>query len=139
MARIKHYLKINAPADKVYRALTEQQGLAGWWTTEAIAQPVVGSVAEFKFGSRYHDKMRILVLNKNRIVKWECFEGDKEWIGTYFQFELKGADNYTHLRFEHGGWREESDFFASCNYIWGTYMTSLKNYCESGEGSPFNG
>jgi len=53
MAEIRHLVVIAAPPSKVYAALTEQAGLAGWWTEETVAEPVVGSVAEFKFGERY--------------------------------------------------------------------------------------
>ena len=139
MAAIKHYLKINTNAAKIYQSLTEQKDLAGWWTKDVIAEPVLNSIAEFKFGRRYHNKMRVMSLEQNKTVEWVCLAGHEEWIGTYFRFIIESGDKFTNLRFEHGGWREESDFFASCNYIWGTYMTSLKNYCESGKGSPFNG
>lgn len=137
MATIKHYLKINTSVDRLYKALTKQNGLANWWTVQVIAQPVVNSIAEFIFGERYHNKMRILTLIKNKRVEWECLEGDKEWVGTRFCFDLEPQENYVYLRFEHSGWRTEGDFYASCNYFWGTYMTSLKNYCENGTGSPF--
>jgi uncharacterized protein YndB with AHSA1/START domain len=32
MPSIKHYFAIQAPAEKVYEAITEQDGLAAWWT-----------------------------------------------------------------------------------------------------------
>ena len=36
-------------SETVYRALTEQTGIASWFTTDTIAEPVPGSVAEFRF------------------------------------------------------------------------------------------
>ncbi len=137
MPDIKHYLVIDAPAETVYKAVTNQAGLAGWWTEETIAEPTVGSIAEFKFGDRYHNKMNVTTLVPNERVEWECLQGDKEWVGTTFVFELSEADGKTILKFSQNGWREATDFYAGCNYNWGCYMTSLKKYCETGFGEPF--
>lgn len=137
MAEIKHLLTILSPPERVYRAITEQAGLASWWTKDAKAKPEIGSVAEFKFGYRYHNKMRIARLEPYRYVSWECLEGDAEWIGTTFTFELDPLPEGTRLRFTQASWREATDFFASCNYRWGYYMQSLKSYCETGHGTPF--
>lgn len=137
MAGIRHYLSINAPAAKVYRAITEQDGLASWWTEDCVVRPEEGSISEFNFGDRYHNKMKVTRLVANQRVQWECLEGDAEWVGTRFVFELEEEDGKTVVRFGHTHWREATDFMASCNYHWGCYMTSLKSYCETGRGSPF--
>ena len=138
MSSIKHYLIINAQPEKVYNAITKTVGLKSWWTVEAKAEERVSGTAEFIFGERYHNKMRIINLQDNKIVEWECLEGDKEWIGTTFLFDIEEKDGSTILRFSHNNWREETDFFAWCNFNWGYYMNSLKQYCETGEGTPFN-
>ncbi len=138
MAELKHLVVIDAPLETVYRALTEQAGLAGWWTRETVAEPTVGSIAEFRFGHRYHNRMRIIDLEENRRVEWRCLDGDEEWIGTSLRFTLEpDGDERTTVRFTHGGWRGATDFFASCNTIWGGYMRSLKAFCETGAGAPF--
>ncbi len=137
MYAIKHMLFIDAPPAKVYGAITTQKGLTSWWTTETKADAIIGSVAEFWFSDRYHDKMYIVKLDKNKYTEWECIDGDKEWIGTRISFSLKSKDKGTMLFFRHYEWREETDFFASCNFHWGHYMKSLKHYCEEGKGEPF--
>jgi uncharacterized protein YndB with AHSA1/START domain len=137
MYRIKHQLVVNRPLDVVYKALTEQEGLSSWWTEETIASPQKGSTAEFKFGDRYHNKMRVVELIRNRSVRWECLQGDPEWVGTTLTFDLEDVDGKTIVRFCHGNWRAETDFLASCNTHWGYYMRSLKSYCETGVGTPF--
>ncbi len=137
MAAIKHYLIIDAPPQRVYQAVTEQTGLAAWWTQETVAQPELGAILEFTFGNRYHDKMEVLLLEPGRQVKWRCIEGDAEWVGTELIFDLAEEKGGTVLRFTHGGWVSETDFFANCNYHWGYYMRSLKLYCETGRGTPF--
>ncbi len=138
MAHLKHYLLIKASPDKVYKALTSTEGLKGWWTLEAKTDERVGGIAEFIFGEHYHNKMKIVKLVPDKIVTWECIKGDKEWIGTTFLFDIEVKDGDTILRFIHDNWKEETDFFASCNYHWGYYLRSLKLYCETGSGTPFS-
>ena len=138
MSSIKHYLVIKAKPEKVYNAITKTRGLKSWWTTGANADEKIGGKAEFIFGERYYNKMRIINLQDNKVVEWECLEGDKEWVGTTFLFDLEENDDTTILRFSHNKWREETDFFASCNFNWGYYMNSLKQYCETSTGTPFN-
>ena len=137
MPSIKHYLLIKALPEKVYTAITTTEGLKGWWTSEAKAEEFVGGIAEFIFGEQYHNKMKITNLLNSTKVEWKCLEGDKEWIGTTFLFDLEEKDGSTILRFSHNNWKEETDFFASCNYHWGYYMSSLAKYCEPGKGTPF--
>ena len=88
MYQIKHLLTIDAPVPVVYLALTEQEGIAGWWTTDAVTTPTVGSIAGFRFGDRYHNTMRIDVLEPDKRVEWTCLDGDPEWVDTIFVFNL---------------------------------------------------
>jgi uncharacterized protein YndB with AHSA1/START domain len=138
MAEIKHLIHINAPAAKVYKAITEEDGLKNWWTHQTVATPKEGAVIEFRFGDRYHDKMKIVKLQSDKKVEWLCLHGESEWIDTTFFFDLESKDDLTILRFTHGNWRESTDFFASCNYHWGYYLRSLKLLLETGEGTPFH-
>jgi len=137
MHELKHLVVINAPADAVYRAIAEQAGLAGWWTTDTVAEPAVDSIAEVRFGDRYLNRMRIARLDPDSHVEWVCLDGDREWIDTTFTFDLEARGDQTIVRFEHGNWRHKKDFFANCNTHWGAYMRSLKSYCETGTGDPF--
>lgn len=138
MPDIKHLLIIKTPAHKVYEAVTTEEGLAGWWTKEVKANPEVGGHNEFRFGERFFNKMLITELEPNKKVSWKCIEGEDEWIDTNLFFEIKEKeDNQTELHFAHKDWREQTDFFASCNYNWGWYLRSLKDYCETGKGDPF--
>jgi uncharacterized protein YndB with AHSA1/START domain len=138
MPSIKHLLVINTPPKKVYSAINKTEGLCGWWTTGAKTDGCTGGTAEFVFGERYYVKMKITILKDNKTIEWECLEGDKEWIGTTFLFDIEDKDGTAILRFSHNNWKEETDFFASCNFNWGYYLNSLKQYCETGTGTPFN-
>ena len=137
MAAIKHLLVINSSPDKIYSAITTKRGVANWWTLQTEIGSSVGEINIFDFGERYHNEMKIVNLVPDKRVEWECIVGDTEWIGTKFIFEIEEKDSGSVLKFAHADWKEETDFFASCNYQWGYYMTSLKQYCETGLGSPF--
>lgn len=139
MPELKHLVTINAPAAAVYRALTEQEGLAGWWTVQTIARPEVGYLIDFRFGRHYHNQMEITRLEPEKRVEWICRKGEDEWVGTTYVFDLEAQpEGGTVVRFTHSDWRETTDFFARCNTIWGRYMESLKQYCETGRGNPFS-
>ena len=139
MPAIKHYLIVRSTPEKIYNALTTKEGAANWWTAQTEIGSKVGDVNIFNFDEQYHNKMQIVGLLLNEKVEWKCLEGDKEWIGTTFTFQIEKQKDHSVLRFTHGNWQEETDFFASCNYHWGYYMRSLKLYCETGEGTPFKG
>ncbi len=139
MAEIFHLIPINCPADQVFKAVSEQKGVRGWWTNETNIDCRVGGIAEFTFGSRYYNKMIIRTLSPPTLLEWECLEADPEWLGTKIRFELESKGNKTILKFKHSHWKEATDFFATCNHHWGHYMTSIKEYCETGKGRPYSG
>ncbi len=47
MPDIFHYIKIGAPPDRVYEALTTAQGIRNWWTRDVVLDSRVGGVGEF--------------------------------------------------------------------------------------------
>lgn len=136
-AHIRHLVTINCSPYIVYNALTTKTGIQGWWTSDTVIEPKIGTIAEFIFGNRYHNKMEITDLLPNTRVAWLCKVGDHEWVGTDFTFDLEGNDSQTLFRFGHNKWEEQTDFFAYCNFKWGYYLMSLKQYCETGIGNPF--
>ena len=82
--------------------------------------------------------MRVMHLDTNNSVHWECTLADEDWIGTTVSFELETVDNnMTQLRFKHDKWPTHGDFFAHCNLSWAKYLLSLREYIETGVGKPF--
>jgi uncharacterized protein YndB with AHSA1/START domain len=51
MADILHRVGIRSSQEKVFSALLQERGLAGWWTRDVKASPTVGAINEFRFGS----------------------------------------------------------------------------------------
>ena len=159
MPNIHHELLIGAPADKIYNAITTQEGLSAWWTPETKAKPELNSVARFPFGPDYFKEMKIVELKPSALVKWNCIAGADEWIGTTISFQLHPGDKSTLLNshpevrgqvqqqgnfdkgalliFHHDDWKEYTPMFAECSYTWGQFLKSLKLLCETGKGKPW--
>lgn len=137
MYAIKHFFYVSADRDKIYESLTTHEGIAAWWTEDNKMEPQIGSIAEFNFGEKYRNRFMIIELEQDRLVHWECLEGDEEWIGTKCKFKLEEEGDKTIVRFSHYNWKEDTDFYASCNYHWGLYMKSIKLLAETGKGTPF--
>jgi uncharacterized protein YndB with AHSA1/START domain len=144
MPNIRHEVLIEASAEKIYNAITSQEGLAAWWTPDVKTRPERDSVARFAFGPDYFKEMKITELKPFEEVKWRCISGADEWIGTTISFALQPGDKETLLNsrpelkdqiqqnlerndargtlviFHHDDWREYTPMYAECNYTWGS-------------------
>ena len=94
MPDILHRVGIKAPSEKVYAALSEEKGLAGWWTKNVKASPTVGAVNQFRFGDRGFNDMQVAELIPGKRVKWQCVDGANEWIGTELNFRPARAERH---------------------------------------------
>ena len=159
MKSIRHQLIIQAPVEKIYTAITTQQGLSAWWTPDTKAAAGVDSIARFTFGQGYFKEMRITKLKPFEEIEWLCITGADEWIETTISFKLqegdkkdllvihpemgdqirqqKIGDHVTLVVFQHDGWKDYTPMFAECNYTWGRFLRSLKSLCENGMGRPW--
>lgn len=137
MPEILHELTIATTPDAVFRALTTPEGLASWWTPDVVAGTPVGSVAEFGFNGRATVlRMEILELTPPRKVRWRCVGGHSEWQGTEITFQVEPEKEGSELLFMHQRWLWRDGSFARCSFDWGRYLASLKQYLETGTGSP---
>lgn len=134
---IRHRLLIESPVETVFKALTTQEGLAGWWAPEAVAKPEQGSTARLVFGPDYFKELEFTALTPYSRVQWLCRKGLEEWLGTTITFELHPHAKGTDLYFQHAGWEAYTDLFSSCSYDWALFLRSLKLLCETGKGRPY--
>lgn len=135
MVEIRINVTIKAIPEKIYNALTTQEGLAGWWAKQTTAKPEVGFVNVFIFG-KFRNEMKVTKLTPNKKVEWKCINSIEEWVGTDISFDMEEKEGSTILRFTHAGWRAVTDTFAGCTYDWALFMKSLKSLCEIGTGTP---
>lgn len=139
MAEILHTLAIDGSPHEVFKAVTEERGLQGWWTRFTRAKAEVGHVNEFGFnGGTYLFKMRVDELDDDRHLKWLCLGGHPEWEGTTLTFDIepKPDGDGVLLHFAHAGWKRTDGVFSHCSYDWAQYLRSLRMLIEKGKGTP---
>jgi uncharacterized protein YndB with AHSA1/START domain len=125
----------NATPDKVYDAITTLDGLSGWWTEKTVGDTEPGGVISFRFIPGGFD-MKVLELDPGKLVRWEVVDGPPEWIGTTIRWDLEQRGDYTIILFKHEDWREAGEFMHHCSTKWASYLLSLKQLVETGEGAP---
>lgn len=137
MPDIMHQLTIRATPEVVYGAITEEKGLAAWWTTDTTAKNKVGSVSEFGFGRKDTViRMQVEELVPFSMVRWRCLGGVEEWEHTQLIFELQSRGKSTVLLFRHLGWKSTDGALALCSFDWAHYLMSLRSFAEAGTGNP---
>jgi uncharacterized protein YndB with AHSA1/START domain len=141
MIDIIHRVGIKSTITQVYKALTSIEGLSHWWTEEVKGDEKPGGKIEFRFRSitgelKGNMVMEVVEHNTPTDVQWRCIEGPDEWVGTNITFHLSQQDDQTIVLFSHRNWREAVEFTSHCSMKWAVFLLSLREYVETGKGSP---
>lgn len=138
MADILLMVPVEAMPEEVFRALSEPEGLRGWWTTAVEGNGEVGETLIFRFeGGQVEMRMGVAEKEAPTSLEWTVEEpSPPEWEGTKVTWDLHGEGGQTQLSFAHRNWQSTEGSFAAINYNWAWYLTSLKEYVEKGEGTP---
>ena len=137
MPDLKHQVPIEAVPAKVYAAIATQDGMRHWWTADTDMDEKAGGKAGFGFDRRgMVFRMVVKKLDPGKQVVMQCHGDHPEWAGTTLTWSIDQEGGKTILRFDHSGWREVTDFCASCNSMWGNLMFRLKRYVEGRNPGP---
>ena len=141
---IVHQLEVKATAKDVYEALASQEGIKGWWSKDCDVSEEVGGHSQMRFNKEGKIvEMHFLVetLNPRGKVSWTCVKNpNPAWLHTQIHFELAEQEAHTALTFTHAGWDAKWKGEAPYEMTkegWEHFMSSLKAYCETGEGQPW--
>src|SRR4051812_23419885 len=102
MAEIRHNVVIKATPEKIYKAITTQEGLANWWAKQTTAKPEIGFVNTFTFGT-FQNEMKVTILNLNKKIEWQFNSSIEEWVDTNISFQLEEKGRRPILPFIHSG------------------------------------
>jgi uncharacterized protein YndB with AHSA1/START domain len=140
MKVIHHVVDIDAPADAIWAALTEQDRMAQWWSTKVDApDAAVGTRVRWAFAGDFNPVMEITAADPPASLSWRCVGGHPPWQDSTLGFEVAPLDDGRHrLRF----WQRcdvelADDDYGTYNFNWGYYLESLRLLCTEGSGRPF--
>jgi uncharacterized protein YndB with AHSA1/START domain len=134
---IVHCIDIDTTPERLYQAITTQEGLAGWWAPQSKAEPKLGSLNEFNFGPERTLKFRVEQLESARRVVWSSLQVPPDWSATQVRFDITPKGHRVSRRFCHSGFASTAGSFGMTNYSWAQYIRSLKFFLETGKGEPF--
>jgi uncharacterized protein YndB with AHSA1/START domain len=137
---INHQVGIKATPAEIYKALTETDKLAQWWTIDTRGSGTkVGDTLEFWFNkASFCQHFTVKELEPGKRVVWKSPKGQgaDQWEGTEVAFDLSTDEKQTFIQFRHSGWRKSTDFQGHCSMRWAVFLLSLKDVMERGKGRP---
>ena len=130
MPNILHRVGIAGNPSQIYQALSTIEGIRGWWDADAKGKATEGEVFDFAGG-----RMEVAESSPS-LIRW-CYSGPAaDWVGTQVQIQIIPRDDQTYVLFTHADWREPTEFMHHCSTKWATYLVSLKEFVEHGQGRP---
>lgn len=133
-------IEIDAPAPDIYRAITTQDGLASFWTSDVTATAEVGAELRFGFPEAPVDlQMTVAELEADRMIRWTCHGPWPHWAGTEVAWTIVESDPAHNLVvFEHAGWSEDQPAaeFGSVAMVWARVLLALETYIRTGAAAP---
>ncbi len=137
MQEIIHRIGIACSPKEVFKALTTDDGLSRWWTTDTSGAGGVGAIIRFRFNGTGPD-FEVIEQQQDTLVRWKhSGEMPGPWVGTKISFQLSKDEKQTYVLFIHSGWKEQTDFMGHCSTKWAIFLISLKEALETGTGKPF--
>jgi uncharacterized protein YndB with AHSA1/START domain len=137
MAEISNEINIKAAPDRVYRALTEINGLKSWHTGQVEGTADIGGVLQFASRGQPKFGWEVLASEPTKRVAWKCVQGPGDSVGTTVGFDISPAsDSRTLLVCTHGGWPGTNGNYRKCNTLWGVLLHHLRQYVETGKSMP---
>lgn len=138
MREIRHRVGIKTPLREAYDAVYQPAKLQKWWSTSASGPATIGSHLELEFPGYPDHVWEIVELTDSERVRLQLISGPEPWHGSELRFEFNETPEQvfvtlTHLTTEA---TPEEAFQYFCTK-WPTFLVSLKQFLETGEGMPY--
>lgn len=135
-------LDIAAPAEDVWKALTEARELTRWFPPEAKVESGLNGSVYLAWGKMFEWKCAITAWEPNKHVRWsEQLHpgGDKTRaaVPIAMDFHIEGKGGRTVVRLVHSGFSMDQTwdaYFDGISQGWGFELRSLKHYLEKHRG-----
>ncbi len=135
---------ISAKPDSVYKAITKD--IDKWWTELSNQVIQIGDQLTVRFEKTTSWVMTVCEAFPNRSLVWMVVEANHdldelvekdEWKGTTIKWEISENETGSMVTLTHQGLIPALECYEICHAGWGYFLGSLKNYLETGKGSPF--
>jgi uncharacterized protein YndB with AHSA1/START domain len=129
---------VHAGPDAVFDALTTLSGLTAWWSPVSGSGEAGGELS-FIMNAAEPCVMRVDVAARPALVQWTCISCDflPDWVGTRPTYTIIPLeDGTTEVRFRHIGLTPNLECIDMCTSGWNHFIPSLRDYVETGTGSP---
>lgn len=132
---------INTSPATIYKAISTQEGVESWWAKNCNIATKVGDISKIVFnknGQIFYMHFKIEDLKNDSKVIWTCVHNtNSEWLNTNISFDISGDENSSELVFKHYNFNDEYNNSMEAD-TWYQFMNSLKDYCETGKGKPWD-
>ena len=138
MARIVLENQIAASPSEVARALSTQQGIAGWWTDDVSFGDKVGDSMMLGFpAAPLPFELRMDTADESGVVWSSIGQFPPHWVGTTVIWSLTPGEGSTTVHFNHDGWASDEGPFPMAAYTWAQLLVTLKEHVETGNVVPW--
>lgn len=132
MAEIHHEIKIDAPTQRVFDALSSREGLKGWHATAATGSGAVGTEWTFTHDDGPEFAWHIHKSEAPQRIEWRCTKGPGDSVGTTVTFTISDTDDgRTLVEHVHAGWPGAHGNFRKCNTLWAVLLHRLRQHVEN--------
>ena len=133
-------VRINAPADSVFDAITKAKALTSWWSPVSGLGVTGGDLRFPMVASQPPLHIHVDVAIRPSVVRWTVVECTflRDWEGTRPTFTISSIDDGScELTFEHIGLNDRLECKYMCSRSWDHFVrTSLRELAEGGAGAP---
>lgn len=138
MERTIHFIGVKCTKEEMFNAISKPSGLEKWWATRVEGIAEIGESLFLTFDNLTTLKFKYDEIVPNEKLVLTCFDSFKSWDKTQLVFEIIEKDNQVFLTQTHQNinpWDIESLTYFSSK--WTVYLLSLKQYLETGIGTPY--
>jgi uncharacterized protein YndB with AHSA1/START domain len=134
----EHEMEIQAPAEAVWRALTDGDELVRWFAEDARTTPGEGGSVWLSWGGEYAGESRIDVWEPSRRLRLLDSSGDDPAVTLVEEWTLETRGGTTVLRLVHSGILDSPDWdgmYDGTNQGWEIFLRTLRHYLERHPGA----
>lgn len=138
MKETRHFIGAKSTREDAFHAISTPQGLQHWWASTAQGKVEQGETLSLIFSglTTLHFRYDVIVPNEKLILT--CFDSFKSWDGTQLVFDLEEKEGQLFITLTHRN--INPDDMESLTYFsskWTIYLLSLKQFLETGKGTPY--